>query len=275
MKFYNTLFASAAAGALLAGGALAADLPVRSAAPAPMVYAAPIFTWSGFYVGVNAGYGGDRFSTRTEAYICGDGCQDYYDTRKIRSSGGFAGAQIGYNWQFANRMVLGLEADYQFSGIKGDGRTFGYLESDGYGRTYGAEGYLSSKVSSFGTVRARLGYGFDRSLLYVTGGYAFGRVKTSGYLDLYSGYSSESTSFSRSNNMSGFTVGAGLEYMLTQNLSFKTEYLYVDLGKKSVGTYDTGKSGATSRVDARFHLVRAGLNYRFGGAASAPVLARY
>ncbi len=68
MKLNRTLLASAAAVALLTGGAFAADLPVRSAAPAP-VYVAPVFTWTGFYIGVNAGYGGDRFQTTSEGGI--------------------------------------------------------------------------------------------------------------------------------------------------------------------------------------------------------------
>lgn len=276
MKFHNTLLASAAAAALMAGGAFAADLPVRSAAPAPIVVA-PVFTWSGFYVGVNAGYGGDRFAVTTDAYIDAQGgFVDNSDAHKMRSSGFLGGVQVGYNWQFANRMVLGLEADYQWTGIKGD--AFRSNVSCGYdGDCYGAQGQINSKITGFGTVRARLGYAFDRSLLYVTGGWAYGRVKSTGYIDQYSGYDTDGASFSRSNNMTGgWTVGAGLEYALTNNLSFKTEYLFVDLGKKTVLSYDNGKSGALIKQDTRFHVVRAGLNYRFGwGSAAAPVVARY
>jgi outer membrane immunogenic protein len=275
MKLRSLVLGSVAAAALSAGGAFAADLPARGPAVAPApVYAAPIFTWSGFYVGLNAGYAGDKFQYPFSGEICPDGCEPYGGKPSITSSGGVFGAQIGYNWQFASRWVLGIEADYQWSNIEGKVNINGFLDGIGDARLS-----AGSEVTSFGTVRARLGYGWDRALLYVTGGWAYGRVKSGGSLsvcdderDCLDG------SLSKRTTGNGWTVGAGLEYALTNNLSFKTEYLFVDLGDKNLYSQVYGDF-ATARldVDTRFHVVRAGLNWRFwsGGAVAGPVVARY
>lgn len=279
MNFRSVTLGSVAAAALFAGSAFAADLPVRAAAPAPVLMAAPIFSWTGFYVGVNAGYAGDKF----EYPFSGDvalGREDtfaYGGKPSITSSGGVFGGQVGYNWQFANRWVLGLEADYQWANIEGRVNINGFLDPIG-----DANLSAGSEVTGFGTVRARLGYGWDRALFYVTGGWAYGTVKSSGSISVCGNNNNcliDGGLSRRTSNSSGWTLGAGLEYALTNNVSFKTEYLYVDLGKKNLysAVYDFGK-GATARLDAetRFHVVRAGLNYRFGwGSAAAPVVARY
>src|SRR3712207_5390474 len=161
-----------------AGAASAADLPVRSAPPAPIVAAAPIFTWTGFYVGVNAGYGwsNDDF--------------DAVDLADDDNDGGFVGgAQVGYNYQIGS-FVVGLEGDIQYADF---GREFTYLGND----------FESSDW--FGTVRARAGVAFDRALVYATGGFAF------------------------ADDANGWTVGGGVEYAFTNNLSAKIEGLYVNL----------------------------------------------
>ena len=130
--------------ALLATGAIAADLPRKSAPVAPAFSRAPVFTWTGFYVGVNAGYGFGGFT--------GPGSGIFKEP-----SGFVGGGQIGYNYQI-NQMVIGLETDLQYSDIHGTNAGAG----------------SKGRVPYFGTVRARAGVAFDRFLPYLTAGYAYG-----------------------------------------------------------------------------------------------------
>ncbi|MCD6069852.1 MAG: hypothetical protein K0S42_368 [Microvirga sp.] len=183
----------------LATGAVAADLPSRRA-PAPIIAAAPLFTWTGFYVGVNAGYGwsNDDF--------------DAVDLADEDDDGGFVGgAQVGYNYQIGS-FVVGLEGDIQYA-------------------DFGADDDFDSS-DWFGTVRARAGVAFDRALIYATGGFAF------------------------ADDANGWTVGGGVEYAFTNNLSAKIEGLYVNLDN------DDDFPGFDGETD--FGVVRAGLNFRFG-----------
>jgi outer membrane immunogenic protein len=202
----------------LATGALAADLPSRRA-PAPMIAAVPVFTWTGFYVGVNAGYGwndsGDGDLVFEGATIVGDSDDD----------GGFiGGGQIGYNYQIGS-FVVGLEGDIQYADFGGVNYDFGPLGI-----------YENDNDDWFGTVRARAGVAFDRALIYATGGFAF------------------------TDNRNGWTVGGGVEYAFTNNLSAKIEGLYVNLEEDDF-TY-AGTTFSTGETD--FGVVRAGLNFRFG-----------
>ena len=199
----------------LATGAMAADLPSR-AAPAPMIAAVPVFTWTGFYVGVNAGYGWNANDSITVGGLTFD----------LDDEGGFVGgAQAGYNYQIGS-FVVGLEGDIQYADFGGDDR----FDFDG-------DGILDDDFNTsdwFGTVRARAGVAFDRALIYATGGFAF------------------------ADNATGWTVGGGLEYAFTNNLSAKIEGLYVNLDQ------DDNFRGLDLDNDAEFGVVRAGLNFRFG-----------
>ncbi|HEY8381783.1 MAG TPA: outer membrane protein [Microvirga sp.] len=226
----------------LATGALAADLPSRRA-PAPMIAAVPVFTWTGFYVGVNAGYG---FSTNDDntVFIPGVGFVSGGD-----DDGGFlGGGQIGYNFQFGS-FVLGVEADLQYADLGGsDGRFYGTTY-------YGGAGGLDY----FGTVRARAGVAFDRALIYATGGFAYG----GGGNDSGCFYG---TTFVAScggdDNSGGWTIGAGVEYAITNNLTVKVEGLYVNLDQGGDdGILTTGI--LNNRDDLEFGVVRAGLNFKF------------
>lgn len=201
----SRLLASAAvlAGLGLAAPAVAADLSGRY--PAPYVQPVAAFTWTGFYVGGNAGYG--------------------WGTTSFGDPGGFiAGLQAGYNFQFGSPFVLGIETDINYSGMSGGGVGLGY----------------------FGTVRARLGYSFDRALVYGTGGFAYGQ----GNSDFFG--------LTSSANLTGWTLGVGAEYAVDRNWSAKLEYLYVDLGS---ATYGTLAGPVVSGLDA--NILRAGVNYRF------------
>ncbi len=229
-------------------------MPSRKDAP---VYAAPGFSWTGFYIGVNGGYGGDEFkypaslgSTTAVGHL---------------TSGGFlGGGQIGYNYQ-VNQWVLGLEADIDASAIKGDVGASGALG-----------GFLpftlnaGSKLNDLGTVRARLGVTpVERFLVYATGGYAYGGVTS------YANASVGNSSFgiSKSTTGSGWVVGAGFEYAVTNHWTVKSEYLYTDLGTANLYNGLLGRTAASLGVTTTANIVRVGVNYKFGEAE--PVVAKY
>jgi outer membrane immunogenic protein len=224
----------------------AADLP-RVAPPPPPPPALPVFTWTGFYAGVNAGYafpaGGGGFTDPTYGTVTGGG-----------RSGGFAGGgQIGYNYQFTpgSGFVVGIETDIQGAALaKADAA---YL---------GTAPYYSVRPSLdyFGTVRGRVGYAFDRVLVYGTGGFAYGGGSLPSAASAYP-YTLPSTT------RTGYAVGGGVEYAFTEKLSVKVEALYLHLGRGFTGatTYNSSTNAyyGAGRSDAGFALVRAGLNYRF------------
>jgi outer membrane immunogenic protein len=217
------LLAGASALAVLtAGAAIAADIPSRRAAPLAPIYNAPAFTWTGLYVGANAGYSFGRFTR---------------DGRLFEDPNGISGGgQIGYNYQIG-QFVVGLEADLQAADLKANG-----------GLTLPAGS--SAKVDYFGTVRGRLGItAFERALIYVTGGYAYGQGKLS--IPLRG---------SDDNMHSGYALGAGVEYALTNNWTVRGEYMYVDLTEK---TYNGSTGLFVGRSGAEFSTVRAGVNYKF------------
>ena len=193
-----------------AGAASAADLPTRAAPPAPVFAAAPVFTWTGFYVGVNAGYGwsNDDF--------------DAIDLADDEDDGGFiGGAQVGYNYQIGS-FVVGLEGDIQYADFGAEG-AFDF-DGDGDDDTFESSDWV-------GTVRARAGVAFDRALIYATGGFAF------------------------ADDANGWTVGGGVEYAFTNNLSAKIEGLYVNFEEDDIAGFE---------MENDFGVVRAGLNFRFG-----------
>ena len=222
----------------LTGAAQAADLSGPAPVEAPP---APAFRWTGFYVGGHAGYAWSDFSAEpTDAY----GVE--------QPNGFFGGGQAGFNYQFDNRLVLGIEADASF-GDQNTGYTARFSDDDvemRFGHQF--------EIQSFGTVRGRAGYAFDRLLPYVTGGLGWARaeldfsnVVTMGGAPVISNSASDKQTFT------GWTVGAGLEYAITDNITAKAEYLYTDLGTKE---FDLGTPVAT---DLTLQTVKFGLNYKF------------
>jgi len=266
-----------AAVAAFSVGAQAADLPSRGVAPAPApIYAAPIFTWTGFYVGLNAGYGfgGNKNVTiGGSPLITGSQLAGSVPFALGKERDGFiGGAQIGYNWQ-AGAFVYGLEADFQGADIKKSASA-----CDPVGGCASVLTSVSTKLDWLGTVRARFGFAaFDRTLLYVTGGLAVGSSKLSGNINEFAGAGNQFIASASSNARAGYTIGAGAEYAFSQNWSAKLEYLYYDLGSRTavgIQTNPIGPEFAVYRAKTDGHIVRVGLNYRFGGAAG-PVFAKY
>jgi outer membrane immunogenic protein len=201
--------------------ATAADLPSTKRAPVAPIFAA--YNWSGFYVGLQGGYGWGRSVHRQGAASSG----------KIDVTGGLIGATVGYNYQI-NSLVIGLEGDLAYSGMSGNTLT-----------NCAAPG-CRTKMDWFGTVRGRLGYAFDRVMPYITAGAAVGDVSAR----VGGGLSGSETRL-------GWTVGGGVEAAIWNNWTAKVEYLYVDLGKFNY------VSAPAISADLHAHIVRAGLNYRF------------
>ncbi|MCF7645883.1 porin family protein [Bacillus subtilis] len=221
---YTTL---AAALLLSSTSAFAADAIVYNE-PAP-VAVVDTFSWTGGYVGLNAGYAGGK--NKYNEYGTNFSAKD-------NSNGFLGGIQAGYNWQF-DQMIVGLETDIQGAGLKSD------VEVGGVG--------AEAKINWFGTTRARLGYTpVDRFMVYATGGVAYGKIKASAFDGV--------NSFSQSDTKVGYTVGAGAEYALSNNVTLKSEYLYTDLGKLKLDDVNGNRFG---EVKAPFHTVRVGVNYKF------------
>ncbi len=214
----------------LVGTAGAADLPRRTQMPAkaPAYVAAPIYNWTGLYIGINGGGGWGRSSWDNATLPTGS----------FNTSGGLVGGTAGYNWQ-ANQLVFGIETDLDWSNIRGTSFT-------------NCPAGCETKNTWLGTTRARLGYAAGNGILpYLTGGLAYGNIRAS-----TPGFAGASTT------KAGWTAGAGVEFALAGNWTAKAEYLYVDLGQFDCGTA-CGAVVPPDNVKFNANIVRAGLNYRF------------
>ena len=232
----------------VASSALAADLPPRTYTKAPI--AAQIYDWTGFYVGANIGVGVARDpSGLLVTSIVQQNPQSY-----LSPIGAIGGAQAGYNWQSGN-LVLGLEADIQASGMRDSSTcTFGCTIAAGVFTP-------TQSLDWFGTARVRAGLATGPVFTYVTGGFAFGEVKTTS-AGVFAG--TGPLAATRSDVKTGWTLGSGVEASLGGNWTGKIEYLYVDLGNQFLpGT--AAPFPANTSVDTREHIFRAGVNYRIGG----------
>lgn len=271
------LIGIAAVASLLATGALAADLPVKTYTKAP-VYVEPVFDWTGFYVGGNVGYSWGR-SSDTSTVTNGAGTVLFTSAGRTNLDGVVGGGQIGYNWQIQS-WVFGLEADIQGTDEKGT-RNF-TCPTGTCTPTFGVIAVfpgpalpvaLSQKIDWFGTVRGRIGFlAIPQVLFYATGGFAYGEVDSKETIGL-----AAPQAFSQSNTSVGWTVGAGVEGAIGGNWTARLEYLYVDLSKVS-GSFATtqaafGGGAIISSYSSRVtdNIVRVGINYKFGG----PVIAKY
>jgi outer membrane immunogenic protein len=259
------LLLSTAAVAAMIGSAAAADLPSRRPPPAAYVPPVPIFTWTGFYVGVNAG-GAFRANNNGFNNAVFFGAAAPLGTLANNNGSGrfIGGGQVGVNYQI-NQFVVGVEGDGQ--------ALVGSNNNNNNG--FGISG--NNNTGFLGTVRARAGIALDRFLVYGTGGVAFGGNNNNSPNTILGSVAGVPTFFTANNgnNMRvGYAVGAGVEYAFTPNWSVKVEYLFADLGRNN-RTYlaPGGLSGFTVNNREQDHIIRAGLNYRFGWAG--PVLARY
>jgi outer membrane immunogenic protein len=254
-----------AAFAALIAPALAAEKPVGVyKRPRPMAVAAPIYTWSGFYVGINAG-GSIGVSSTTDTGVLASSFVPlrgfpppvgnntvFNETFRHASAGAALGGQVGYNWQTGTSLLWGLEADWQASGQRDTATvggcfspsTAGFVFTPPFGGSiFGQCMTDERKLTNFGTARARAGYLVNDSLLlYATGGAAWGTVKDS---LAYTSSINPSTAAvlgtpaipiflptapTFSHTKLGWTIGGGVETRLSGPWSLKLEYLYIDLG---------------------------------------------
>jgi outer membrane immunogenic protein len=213
---------------LASPAAFAADL-----APQPVEPAVPVelpYSWTGFYVGVHAG----GIFSNAKLSVPGTFTRGSFD-----STGFIGGAHAGYNLQFDNNIVIGLEGDIDYSSLS---KT----------RFLGAGTYGKFENQWQGSVRGRIGYAFDRWLPYLTGGVAFGEQKFSIFSPVVGvGLSSDDTRV-------GWTAGGGIEYAWDDNWSVRGEVRYTDFGSKNINF-------AGTPLKAKFNDTTAtlGVSYKF------------
>lgn len=259
--------------------AFAADLRPRAVkAPPPMV--SPAFNWSGFYVGVHAGYTfGEDENVVTTGQAPGNIANVAGGARpglvRLDRDGFIGGGQIGYNWQFSPNWVFGLEADISYVDSRETINVGTLSLPAAVPPNAPLNNTFRTRMDYFGTVRGRLGYAWNQTMVYATGGLAYADIENSASFFGPAGQLQFDGRIRRTET--GYTVGGGIEHAFTPNWSLKAEYLYYDLGSNTVNVaVIPGSGGGGTGYNTRFendgHIVRAGLNYRFGGG---PLVARY
>lgn len=283
-----------AAVAFCGAPALAADIPTKAPAYVDKGPVAGVFNWSGFYVGGNAGYG---WENREVTFTPNDGNAQFVTCgggfggtcappTSLNLNGALGGLQAGYNWQPNQNWLLGIETDFDWSGIRGTG-TSNFLIEPGLFPPGTASFQASQNVKWFGTVRGRLGFVPTNNLLvYGTAGFAYGRVDKNVALNVLPGVNASgfggAPTFgfsctagpncflgSSSRTLTGWTAGAGFETMVSSKLTFKMEYLYVNLGSENVNVVAISPSDGpnassfNAHFNNAFNVVRAGLNWRY------------
>jgi outer membrane immunogenic protein len=242
------LLLSSAAATAMVGSALAADLPSRR--PPPVLPVVPLFTWTGFYVGVDGGYG---WQNVRETGIAG-GLAAYQ--LNFRASGPVGGGHAGFNWQ-VNQFVFGIEGDVLGTSMRVNAPFNAFLFNNADWRS-GVEG----------SIRGRIGIAFDRFMVYATGGVAFATFRLRENF-LFAPTFADTFTPSRA----GLTVGGGVEYAFTDNWLARVEGRYSDFGTfNNASVLVPGLFFRERVTEAR---ITGGLSYKFGYAAPAPVVARY
>ena len=207
---------------LAASTAMAADA-VYETPVAPVADVAPAFSWTGFNIGIQGGY---NWANQDVSLLGATGSADV--------DGGLLGGFVGYNHELGNNWVVGLEADFEKNWAD-DTADLGGIATVDYGLDWQ------------GSIRGRVGYAFDRALVYGTAGWAYAR----GFAEVPG--ASEKETFN------GYTVGVGVDYAFTDMMFGRIEYRYTDFGDKD---FDLG-GGATLNSDVDQHAIRVGLGVKF------------
>jgi outer membrane immunogenic protein len=228
--------------------ALAADLPQAAPPPprAPATYVpttAPIFNWTGVYIGLNGGYGWNSWE---------DGSGDTF-----KGNGFLGGGEAGFNYQI-NQFVIGFEGDIDWSGMKWSQTQSANFS--GFGNSF--TGTLSNKDQWLSTFAARFGVAADRALFYGKAGGAW--AQESWDLTVTNSGGSSATGTNTFNRL-GWMVGAGLEYAVTENVTLKAEYNYIDFGTDNETLTGGGLTSAGLIVPSKLTMsvVKVGLNVLF------------
>ena len=228
----------------LAMPAAAADMPARVPVKAQAV--APLFNWTGFYAGINGGYGWDPGYV-----ISSPGEPD--EVLPLEPRGAFGGGQFGYNWQFVQNWLYGVEVDFQFADIKDS-----VIFTAGGGGTNASTATL--KLAQFATVRGRFGYLVNpTTLIFATGGVAFGNFRPS----IFAEYDADNGRLNARKWDTGFVVGGGFEHAFGNGWTFKVEYQYLDFSLRITGITDDGDPFILTG-NPEVHTVRFGINRKFG-----------
>jgi outer membrane immunogenic protein len=273
--------AAAAVSMLVASSASAADLPARTYTKTPPSVVA-VYDWTGFYIGGNVGgiWGNNDSSTNFTQNMAAPGNTNPQNNSRDNSAV-FGGVHAGYNWQ-ASTWVFGLEADWDWT----DAKSSFCRQTDvtSLACSDNGRGFLtfSEKTDWLASARGRLGFAWDRVLLYATGGAAWGDVKTDINANcLVNGCGGSLLQINQTvsfrDTKTGWVAGAGIEAMLTPNWLLRAEYLHYDLGSANYAVVFPSNNGMAPQTASwsrglQYDTVRAGISYKFGGPA---VVARY
>ena len=282
--------------------ALAADLPSLKAPP---VVVPPPPLWTGFYFGANVGgiFDASTGASISAAPLFNDttgaalGAPSYFgaasaasiaSNASLSNAGVIGGGQIGYNWQFNNSFLAGLEADIQGTTLSSNASASGAATEPSTGSLVSTTASLTKSLSYLGTVRGRLGFLATPTLLvFGSGGLAYGGMNfTAGLFQTSSNpnfpYSAVSADYNDARI--GWTAGGGVEWMFHGNWSAKVEYLYYDLGTASAANALSAAVPAGNLLYGSYYqtsthfngqVVRVGVNYHFQWFAPATVVAKY
>jgi outer membrane immunogenic protein len=278
-KMMNRWLKGVAVVALTAVGAVAAqaaDLPTRKEAPAP-IFVPPPFTWTGFYVGVNAGGiwpSGSRSATIFDPHAGTDGGfinAGFPGGLGSQSAGFLGGGQAGYNWQ-TGAFVLGVETDFDGSTLSKKFNNVGspFAAATGLGGDFLTVNGKNS-LTWLGTTRGRLGFVVtpdNRLMIYATGGVAYGGGNSQ--FSVFDATHGAIFSSNPSSSRVGWVIGGGAEYAITNNITIKGEYLYADLGSSKFSTTENVAAAtffpgvvASGKIGWNASIFRAGVNYKF------------
>jgi outer membrane immunogenic protein len=246
--------------------AVAADMPVRVAAPA----VAPVYSWSGFYVGGHLGWGWE--DSKTTVVNTGALFPAGFVFDSTRSDGFIAGGQAGFNYQ-VGPWVFGIEGDISWAQIRGSESTLAVLVPNRLSTTF-------PHLDRIAMATGRLGYAFDSWLIYLKGGWAWGEFQSNSHtINTVTGAIVAVSHGGETRD--GWTIGGGVEWGFAPNWSLKAEYNFIDFGTERVTrNVITGVNAGDVNirdVDAQVHLVKAGINYHFNlfAPSAAPVRAAY
>jgi outer membrane immunogenic protein len=243
------------------------NAPTSNAIPVNQPAAA--WNWTGFYLGINGGYGMAsssfrQYETLSPAFLPpGNNIVSSFADQKLGANGGFAGGQVGYNLQF-DRVVVGLEADAQSTNQNDTGC--------GESCVPGAPNSVTQSLNWFGTLRARLGWAGQDYLLYATAGGALGEIQET---DTATGGFGENNIANFKQTRGGWVAGGGIEARLFGNWTGKVEYLHLDLGSMTTSfpLADPFSLSLATKSSYKDDIFRVGLNYRFGTAG--PIAANF